>query len=57
MNDYELTSLANESLDGRVVVVPGSVTYDGTDYSVDDAEPYVSHFKHNIRELLPIQIT
>lgn len=52
MNDYELTSLANESLDGRVVVVPGSVTYDGTDYSVDDAEPYVSHFKHNHKRIV-----
>ena len=52
MNDYELTSFKNESLDGRVVVAPGAITYGTETYSVADAEPYLSHFTHNHKEII-----
>lgn len=52
MHDYELSSTLDESLDGRAVVVPGNITYDGTDYAVADAEPYVSHFKQNHKRIV-----
>lgn len=52
MNDYELTSFKNESLDGRVVVAPGTITYGTETYSVADAEPYLSHFTHNHKEII-----
>ena len=52
MNDYELTSFKNESLDGRVVVAPGAITYGTATYSVADAEPYLSHFTHNHKEII-----
>lgn len=52
MNDYELSSDQDGSVDGRAVVVPGNVTYDGMDYEVADAEPYVSHFKHNHKRIV-----
>lgn len=52
MNDYELTSFEAESLDGRVVVAPGEITYGTETYSVADAEPYLSHFTHNHKEII-----
>jgi len=52
MNDYELTSFESESLDGRVVVAPGAITYGTENYSVADAEPYLAHFTHNHREII-----
>ena len=52
MNDYELTSFESESLDGRVVVAPGTITYGTETYSVADAEPYLSHFTHNHKEII-----
>ena len=52
MNDYELTSFDSESLDGRVVVAPGTITYGTETYSVADAEPYLSHFTHNHKEII-----
>ena len=52
MNDYELTSFKNESLDGRVVVAPGAITYGTATYSVADAEPYLSHFTHNHKGII-----
>ena len=52
MNDYELTSFDSESLDGRVVVAPGTITYGTETYSVADAEPYLSHFTHNHKEIV-----
>ncbi len=52
MNDYELSSDQAGSVDGRAVVVPGNVTYDGMDYEVADAEPYVSHFKQNHKRIV-----
>ena len=52
MNDYELTSFKKESLDGRVVVAPGTITYGTETYSVADAEPYLSHFTHNHKEII-----
>ena len=52
MNDYELTSFESESLDGRVVVAPGSITYGTKTYSVADAEPYLTHFTHNHKEIV-----
>ena len=52
MNDYELTSFKNESLDGRVVVAPGAITYGTETYSVADAEPYLSHFTHNHKGII-----
>ena len=52
MNDYELTSFDSESLDGRVVVAPDTITYDTETYSVADAEPYLSHFTHNHKEII-----
>ena len=52
MNDYELTSFENESLDGRVVVAPGAITYGTATYSVADAEPYLSHFTHNHKGII-----
>ena len=52
MNDYELTSFKNESSDGRVVVAPGTITYGTETYSVADAEPYLSHFTHNHKEII-----
>lgn len=52
MNDYELTSFESESLDGRVVVAPGAITYGTETYSVADAEPYLAHFTHNHREII-----
>lgn len=52
MNDYELTSFESESLDGRVVVAPGAITYGTETYSVADAEPYLSHFTHNHKEII-----
>ena len=52
MNDYELTSFESESLDGRVVVAPGSITYGTKTYSVADAEPYLTHFTHNHKEII-----
>ena len=52
MNDYELTSFDSESLDGRVVVAPGTITYGTETYSVADAEPYLAHFTHNHREII-----
>ena len=52
MNDYELTSFKNESLDGRVVVAPGAITYGTATYSVADAEPYLAHFTHNHKEII-----
>ena len=52
MNDYELTSFESESLDGRVVVAPGSITYGTKTYSVADTEPYLSHFTHNHKEIV-----
>ena len=52
MNDYELTSFDSESLDGRVVVAPGAITYGTETYSVADAEPYLSHFTHNHKEII-----
>ena len=52
MNDYELTSFESESLDGRVVVAPDTITYGTETYSVADAEPYLSHFTHNHKEIV-----
>ena len=52
MNDYKLTSFESESLDGRVVVAPGSITYGTETYSVADAEPYLAHFTHNHKEII-----
>ena len=52
MNDYELTSFESESLDGRVVVAPGTITYGTETYSVADAEPYLAHFTHNHKEII-----
>lgn len=52
MNDYELTSFDSESLDGRVVVAPDTITYGTETYSVADAEPYLAHFTHNHREII-----
>ena len=52
MNDYELTSFDSESLDGRVVVAPGTITYGTGTYSVADAEPYLAHFTHNHKEII-----
>ena len=52
MNNYELTSFENESLDGRVVVVPDTITYGTETYSVADAEPYLAHFTHNHKEII-----
>lgn len=52
MNDYELTSFENESLDGRVVVAPDTITYGTESYSVADAEPYLAHFTHNHKEII-----
>ena len=52
MNNYELTSLESESLDGRVVVAPGTITYGTENYSVADAEPYLAHFTHNHKEII-----
>ena len=52
MNDYELTSFESESLDGRVVVAPGTITYGTETYSVADAEPYLTHFTHNHKEIV-----
>ena len=52
MNDYELTSFDSESLDGRVVVAPGTITYGTETYSVADAEPYLAHFTHNHKEII-----
>ena len=52
MNDYELTSFDSESLDGRVVVAPDTITCGTETYSVADAEPYLSHFTHNHKEII-----
>lgn len=52
MQNYELTSYDDESLDGRVVVAPGTITYGTETYSVADAEPYLSHFTHNHKEII-----
>ena len=52
MNDYELTSFESESLNGRVVVAPDTITYGTETYSVADAEPYLSHFTHNHKEII-----
>ena len=52
MNDYELTSFDSESLNGRVVVAPDTITYGTETYSVADAEPYLAHFKHNHKEII-----
>lgn len=52
MNDYELTSFESESLDGRVVVAPDTITYGTETYSVADAEPYLAHFTHNHKEII-----
>ena len=52
MNNYELTSFDSESLDGRVVVAPGAITYGTEAYSVADAEPYLAHFTHNHKEII-----
>jgi hypothetical protein len=52
MNNYELTSFDNESLDGRVVVAPNTITYGTETYSVADAEPYLAHFTHNHKEII-----
>ena len=52
MNNYELTSFESESLDGRVVVAPDTITYGTETYSVADAEPYLSHFTHNHKEII-----
>ena len=52
MQNYELTSYDDESLDGRVVVAPGTITYGTETYSVTDAEPYLAHFTHNHKEII-----
>ena len=52
MQNYELTSYDDESLDGRVVVAPGTITYGTETYNVADAEPYLSHFTHNHKEIV-----
>ena len=52
MQNYELTSYDDESLDGRVVVAPGTITYGTETYSVADAEPYLSHFTHNHKGII-----
>ena len=52
MQNYELTSYDDESLDGRVVVAPGTITYGTETYSVTDAEPYLTHFTHNHKEII-----
>ena len=52
MQNYELTSYDDESLDGRVVVAPGAITYGTETYSVADAEPYLAHFTHNHKEII-----
>ena len=52
MQNYELTSYDDESLDGRVVVAPGTITYGTETYSVADAEPYLTHFTHNHKEII-----
>lgn len=52
MKDYELTSFDSESLDGRVVVAPDTITYGTETYSVADAEPYLAHFTHNHKEII-----
>ena len=52
MQNYELTSYDEESLDGRVVVAPGTITYGTETYSVADAEPYLTHFTHNHKEIV-----
>lgn len=52
MNDYELTSFDSESLDGRVVVAPDTITCGTETYSVADVEPYLAHFTHNHKEII-----
>ena len=52
MNNYELTSFESESLDGRVVVAPDTITYGTETYGVADAEPYLAHFTHNHKEII-----
>lgn len=52
MNDFELSSLEGESIDGRDVVVPASVSYGGKVLEVDDAEPYMTHFTHNHKGII-----
>lgn len=52
MNNYELTSFDSESLDGRVVVAPDTIIYGTETYSVADAEPYLTHFTHNHKEII-----
>ena len=52
MKDYELTSFDSESLDGRVIVAPDTITYGTETYSVADAEPYLSHFTHNHKKII-----
>lgn len=52
MKDFMLTSYESESLDGRAVVVPGDIDYNGSNYSVNDTEPYEHHFKHNHKSIV-----
>lgn len=46
------TDFVNDSQNGRIVVVPGSTTVDGTNYSITDATPYISSFSHPIKKIV-----
>jgi uncharacterized repeat protein (TIGR02543 family) len=45
-NDYLISTDTDDQDDGRVIVVPGSVTVDGTAYAETDTESVVSHYSH-----------
>ena len=51
--NYLISTDTTFSVDtGRVVVVPGTITHSSGTYSVTDAEPYVSYFKHVTRNVV-----
>ncbi|MCH4223033.1 MAG: InlB B-repeat-containing protein [Solobacterium sp.] len=45
-NDYLISTKSTDQEDGRIIVVPGSVTVGGTTYAETDTESVVSHFSH-----------
>ncbi|MCI2062922.1 MAG: InlB B-repeat-containing protein [Eubacteriaceae bacterium] len=46
---YSLATADDDQADGRIVVEPDTVTYEGTKYEVQDAEPFVSFFSHAVK--------
>lgn len=50
---YITTDSYFDITDGRVVVEPGSFSYEGRSYEINDAKPYQNLFYHNVKAIIP----